>query len=234
MNALKKILGYFSVFEWLLWSGSTLVITLAFVLGGEFYPLTLIASLVGVTALIFLAKGNVLGQALVVLFSILYAAVSYSERFYGEMITYVGMTLPSAVAACVSWLKNPSGKGRSEVKIAQMTKKKWVVLCALTAGVTAAFYFVLKYFDTNNLPVSTLSVATSFFASMLTVFRSPYYALAYAANDLVLIGLWSYACFSSLSYLPMVVCFVAFLFNDGYGFFNWRRMQKKQMENFMK
>ncbi|MBP3434102.1 MAG: nicotinamide riboside transporter PnuC, partial [Clostridia bacterium] len=75
MNALKKILGYFSVFEWLLWSGSTLVITLAFVLGGEFYPLTLIASLVGVTALIFLAKGNVLGQALVVLFSILYEAV---------------------------------------------------------------------------------------------------------------------------------------------------------------
>ena len=40
----------------------------------------MIASLVGVTSLIFIAKGNPIGQALIVVFSLLYGAISYSFR----------------------------------------------------------------------------------------------------------------------------------------------------------
>lgn len=225
---MNKFLRYFSIFEWCLWGASVLSITLAFLLGGEFYTLTLIASLVGVTALIFLAKGNLIGQLLVIIFSILYAVVSYQQRYFGEMITYLGMSLPSAAVACVSWLKHPSGKGVSEVKIAQMNAKKWLWLCISAAFVTALFYFILRALNTNNLIVSTVSVTTSFFAAMLMIFRSPYYAIAYSANDIVLIILWIASCFSSLAYLPMVICFAAFLFNDGYAFVNWRRMKSRQ------
>ena len=224
----KNLLRYFSIFEWCLWCASVLSITLAFLLGGEFYTLTLIASLVGVTALIFLAKGNLIGQLLIILFSALYAVVSYQQRYYGEMITYLGMSLPSAVIACISWLKHPSGKGVSEVKISQMHAKKWLWLCLFAAFVTLSFYFILRALDTNNLIVSTLSVTTSFFAAMLMIFRSPYYAIAYSANDIVLMILWIASCFSSLAYLSMVICFAAFLFNDGYAFVNWRRMKARQ------
>lgn len=225
---MKKFLRYFSIFEWCLWGASVLSITLAFLLGGEFYTLTLIASLVGVTALIFLAKGNLIGQLLIILFSILYAVVSYQQRYFGEMITYLGMSLPSAVIACISWLKHPSGKGVLEVKISQMNAKKWLWLCISAALVTLLFYFILRALNTNNLIVSTVSVTTSFFAAMLMIFRSPYYAIAYSANDIVLIILWIVSCFSSLAYLPMVICFAAFLFNDGYAFVNWRRMKSRQ------
>jgi hypothetical protein len=79
-----------------------------------------------------------------------------------------------------------------------------------------------------SLAVSTLSVSTSFLASALTFLRSPYYALAYAANDAVLIILWIIAAVGDLSCLSMVLCFVMFLANDLYGFFNWRRMEKMQ------
>lgn len=223
-----KILQYFTPFEWCLWIGSVVTIAAAFALGGDFKPLTLVSSLVGVTALIFLAKGNVIGQFLVIAFAILYALVSWQQRYFGEMITYLGMSLPSAAVACVSWLKNPSDKGASEVQVARLTHKKCVWLVISTLAVTAAFYFILKYFHTNNLVLSTVSVATSFVASMLTIFRSPLYAVAYAANDLVLIGLWVFACFSSLAYLSMVICFIAFLLNDLYAFFNWKRIQKRQ------
>ena len=75
---------------------------------------------------------------------------------------------------------------------------------------------------------STVSVATSFFAAYLTFLRSPYYALAYTANDIVLIVLWVISSFQDPSYLSMVACFVMFLFNDLYGFFNWLKMQRKQ------
>lgn len=227
---MKKFWNYFTSFEKVLWFSSVLIITLSNVLFGAFYPLALTTSLVGVTALIFVAKGNVIGQFLCVIFSILYALVSYTQSYYGEMLTYLGMSLPSALIACIVWLKNPSKAGKSEVKIAKMTTKKALFLSASTLAVTVLFYFILRYFNTNNLHLSTLSVATSFVASMLTIYRSPYYAIAYAGNDLVLIGLWVYACFSSLAYLPTLLCFFAFFFNDLYGFYSWNKRQRLQGE----
>ena len=227
----KKLLFYFSKFEWCLWLCSMLVITLSYILSENFHILTLIASLVGVSALIFLAKGNVIGQFLIIIFSILYGIVSWEFRYFGELITYVFMSLPAAVVACVTWLKNPSKKGKSEVAIAPLTKTKLLLLLALTLFVTILFYFILAYFDTANLILSTVSVATSFLAASLTILRSPYYALAYAANDVVLIGLWIYASIAVISYLPMMFCFITFLVNDLYGFFSWRKMERRQFAN---
>jgi nicotinamide riboside transporter PnuC len=111
-------------------------------------------------------------------------------------------------------------------------KGREVALIALsTVAVTVAFYFILAALDTSELLVSTVSVATSFFASMLVFFRSPYYGAAYALNDIVLIVLWLLAAFRDISSLPMVFCFLMFLLNDIYGTVNWLRMQKEQEKN---
>ena len=59
--------------------------------------------------------------------------------------------------------------------------------------------------------------------------RSPYFALAYAANDVVLIVLWILAARENISYLSVIICFVMFLVNDLYGYFSWKRMEKRQM-----
>ncbi|MFR3226297.1 MAG: nicotinamide mononucleotide transporter, partial [Blautia massiliensis (ex Durand et al. 2017)] len=58
--------------------------------------------------------------------------------------------------------------------------------------------------------------------------RSPLFAVAYAANDVVLIVLWSLATMQDPSYLSVVVCFVMFFVNDIYGFYNWSRMRRRQ------
>ena len=79
-----------------------------------------------------------------------------------------------------------------------------------------------------RLLVSTLSVTTSFVAAYMAMLRSPYYAVGYAVNDVVLIVLWVMAAVGDIANLPMVFCFVMFLFNDVYGFINWQKMQRKQ------
>ena len=191
---------------------------------------SLIASLIGVTALIFVAKGMVLGQALTVAFAVGYGIVSWSQRYYGEMITYLCMSAPMAISAIVSWVKHPY-KDSAEVQVGKLSKRTWLFLSLAAAIVTVAFYFILQALGTANLLVSTLSVTTSFFAASLTFLRSPYYALGYSANDVVLIILWVCSAVSDLSYLPMVLCFVMFLLNDLYGFFNWKRMEKRQAKN---
>ena len=218
-------------FELSLWIGSLLLIALSFIICGEFDALVLIASLLGATALIFVAKGNPLGQILTVVFALVYAVISYRFRYFGEMITYLGMTSPMAIAAAVQWFKNPFEKGKAEVKIRTLSKKLCALMWLLTAVVTFIFYFILKALETPNLFMSTVSISTSFLASALTFFRNPFYALAYAANDVVLIILWILASVKNPVYIPMVICFVIFLINDSYGFINWRKMKKKQQRS---
>ena len=216
-------------FELALWLTSVISITVSFLMSGNKDLLTVTSSLIGVTALIFIAKGYVIGQILLIVFSVFYGIVSFFFSYYGEMITYLGMSAPAAVAAVVSWMKHPY-KDTKEVEISRLTKKQLIIGILSTVAVTAVFYFILGALNNASLAVSTLSVTTSFIASYLTYYRSPYYAIGYAANDLVLIVLWIIATIESISYLPMVICFIMFFANDIYGFVSWKRMQKRQSE----
>ena len=228
MEKVKKMLHYFSKGELALWCCSTALIVAAFCIFDRENYLTLAASLVGAASLIFCAKGNPAGQALMIVFSILYGIISFTFAYYGEMITYVGMTAPMAVYALIVWLKNPFAGKRAEVKVNRLRAREYIIMALIAAAVTVAFYFILEAFHTANLIPGTISVTTSFVAVYLTARRSPFYALAYAANDVVLIVLWSMAAAADLSCLSVVICFCVFLVNDLYGFVNWMRMQRRQ------
>ena len=227
MTKLKK---YFSKGEIILWRVSVMVIIISFCAFDRTNYMTLCASLIGVTSLIFNAKGNPFGQLLMVVFSLLYGIISYTFSYYGEMITYLGMTMPMAIFALVSWLKNPYNGNKAEVKVNDIDKRETMHMWVGTLAVTFIFYYILKHFHTVNIIPSTLSVTTSFLAVYLTFRRSPYFALAYAANDIVLILLWVLASLYDIRYISVVACFVAFLVNDIYGFISWRKMKIRQQE----
>lgn len=214
-------------FEFVLWVVSLIVVTFSFLLAPAKDYLTLWASLIGVTALIFVAKGFVLGQVLTLIFAVFYGVISYHFDYYGEMITYLCMTAPIAVASIVTWARNPY-KGSKEVEVAHMGKMHVFFMMCLALTVTVIFYFILKALGNANLLFSTISITTSFLASYLTMMRNPFYAIAYGANDIVLIVLWILATIENPSYFPMIICFVMFLINDTYGFINWTRIKKRQ------
>ncbi len=207
----KRAAEYFSGGELALWGGS--------------------AALIGVTSLIFNAKGNPAGQFLMVVFSGLYGVISYSFSYYGEMITYLGMTGPMAAVALVTWLRNPYGGNRAQVQVNRLGKGEAVFMLFLTGAVTFVFYHILAAFHTANLLPSTISVATSFLGVYMTFRRSAFFALGYAANDVVLIVLWVLAACADISYISVVICFGVFLVNDIYGFASWSKMQRRQEED---
>ena len=227
---MRRWITYFSKEELLLWASSVFFILGSFALFDRENYMTLLASLIGVTSLIFNAKGNPFGQLLMVIFSLLYGIISYQFSYYGEMITYLGMTMPMAVVALISWLRNPYQGNHAEVKVNRIKKAEVRFMWLLTLVVTIFFYFILAYFHTANILPSTLSVTTSFVAVYLTFRRNLYFAVAYAANDLVLIVLWVLASMTNSKYISVVVCFAAFFVNDIYGFFNWKKMEKRQIE----
>lgn len=231
MNKLKSLVKYFTKTEATLWGCSAFAIIVSFLIFDKAGYLTLAASLIGVTSLIFNAKGNPFGQLLMVVFSLLYGIISYSFAYYGEMITYLGMTMPMAVFALIAWLKNPYKGNKSQVAVNKISQNEYIFMWVLAVFVTVIFYFILKHFNTANIIPSTLSVTTSFVAVYLTFRRSPYFAIGYAANDIILIILWIMASLENTSYISVVVCFTSFLINDIYGFISWRRMEKVQKEH---
>ena len=232
-NAMKNPIakGYFTKTELILWSVSSSCIIIAFFIFGGSDILSLTASLIGVTSILFSAKGNPAGPLLMIVFSLLYGYISFSFSYYGEMITYLGMTMPMSIFALAAWLRNPYNGNRSKVRIGQISCRGEIIVILLIAGaVTVLFFFILKAFNTANLIPSTLSVTTSFIAVFLTYRRISLFALAYAANDLVLIILWGLACTEDSHYFSVLVCFCAFLVNDIYCFISWRKRKSLQIK----
>lgn len=221
-----KSLKNLTLFEWILWFCSLSVIAGTFLATKAGDTLTVFSSLLGVTALIFIAKGDVLGQILTIIFSILYAVISYKYRYFSEILTYLGMTAPIAGATVVEWIKNPYSE--RQVRISTLSPKKAILLAVGAISVTVLFFFIMRALKTPNLYFSTVSITTSFLASGLMLLRSPYYAIAYALNDVVLVVLWVLATKTDSSFMPMVVCFLMFFVNDVYGFVNWKVMARKQ------
>ncbi len=229
MKKIKQfIFGYFTRAERLLWLCSVTFIILSFVIFDRSEYMKLLSSLIGVTSLIFCAKGNPAGPLMMAVFSLFYGIVALSFAYYGEVLTYMGMSFPMALVSLVSWLRNPYRGKRSQVEVGRLKKWEPWLMAVLTVLVTALFYFILAFLNTANLPISTFSVATSFIAVYFSARRSPYFALAYAVNDVVLIVMWILASIEDPSYLSVVFCFAAFLANDLYSFINWKRMQQKQ------
>ena len=73
-----KIKSYFSKTEMILWSASVFLITVFFIIFDRENYFIIFASVIGVTSLIFCAKGNPIGQVLMIVFSLLYVIISYT------------------------------------------------------------------------------------------------------------------------------------------------------------
>lgn len=226
MDYLIKSFREFTKLDILIWTGSVTALIISFAASGGGDALTLIASLIGVTSLIFIAKGNVIGQFLMILFAVIYSIISFTFHYYGEMVTYMCMTAPSALITAIAWIKNPYSE--TQVAVGEVRWRGWLALVSATVAITIIFYFILAALDTPNLFFSTISVTTSFIAAGLMFLRSQYYATGYMANDLILVILWVLASLEDISYLPMVVNFAIFFINDLYGYISWSRMKKVQ------
>ena len=226
MDYLIKSFRDFTKLDIIIWTGSVTALIISFAASGGGDALTLIASLIGVTSLIFIAKGNVIGQFLMILFAVIYSIISFTFHYYGEMVTYMCMTAPSALITAIAWIKNPYSE--TQVAVGEVRWRGWLALVSATVAITIIFYFILAALDTPNLFFSTISVTTSFIAAGLMFLRSQYYATGYMANDLILVILWILASLEDISYLPMVVNFAIFFIDDLYGYISWSRMKKVQ------
>ena len=157
--------------EWLLWLASLAAVIISNFATNDLDLLTLISALLGVTSLIFAAKGSVWAQFLMIVFCILYGIISFRFHYWGEMITYLGMTLPMAAWSAITWLQNPSEENENEVAIQTLNKKHIIGLIISTIIVTSIFYYILMWLDTPNIIFSTLSCCSITYYAAFFILR---------------------------------------------------------------
>ena len=69
------------------------------------------------------------------------------------------MTVPMAIVALVTWLKNPYKNNKSEVAVNKISKKETVFMLGLSVVVTIVFYFILKKYG-GSLLVYVINILT--------------------------------------------------------------------------
>lgn len=229
---MKKFLKNWTLFEIIFLVSSIVAIVTCFIFGVDKNWFSLVVSIVGVVSVMSVAKGLVFAPFINIVYNILYAIISISQKYYGEAIIYIGLMIPISIASIVSWLKNKNSSNQSVVEVNKIHGYEYLWLAIGTLIATVIFYFVLRALNTNELIVSTISLITSAVASYLMLRRCSYYAIAFILNDFILIVLWSIVVINSGTlYLPTVISFCVFLVNDIYGFIHWKLEERKQNLN---
>lgn len=120
-----------------------------------------------------------------------------------------------------SWVTHKNEE-TDTVESNQISKKEWIILSLASTIGFVALYYVLKYFNTSQLIISSLSMVTSLIATYLITRRSKYSFLFYIGNDIILILLWGIPIVQGEFYLlPILVENIILLMNDSYGLKNW-------------
>lgn len=183
--------------------------------------LTILTSLAGVICVLLQAKGKILSQFVGIVEVMLYSILSYQNHYYGEIIIYVLVVFPMYVYGVISWMTHKNEE-TDTVEPNQISKKEWTMLVLASAIGFVVLYYVLKYFNTSQLIISSLSMITSLIATYLITRRSKYSFLFYIGNDIILILLWGIPVMQGEFYLlPILVENIILLMNDSYGLKNW-------------
>lgn len=207
-------------FEKILYFSSVTIVLIAGILCSSNW-LTIICSIMGITGAITQAKGKVISQFIGLIIVILYSILSYQNKYYGEVLIYIFIMMPIFISGIVSWIRNVNKDTNTVVKN-ELSKKEWTVLLIISVVLFVGLYFLLKYFNTQQLFVSTLSMLTSLFATYLVARRSKYGFLFYMCNDIILLILWGLPVINGeLVLIPMVFNPIIMFINDIYGWKSW-------------
>lgn len=192
--------------------------------------IAIVESIVMVLTAILQAKGKIESQFFSLLDCFLYSYLSYKSRYFGEVIFYLLIMFPMAIMGIISWMKHKSDK-TDTVEVNEIKAKEWGRLVVVSIIAFVGLYYLLRFFDTSQLIVSTFSMVISMLAVYLLVRRSKYSFLFYILNDIILIILWALPVIAGeFLLIPMMIGPIALLISDTYGTINWGKMEKEQKE----
>ena len=139
---------------------------------------------------------------------------------------FIFIIIPISIYAIIEWFKN---RNKSQIKIKKCTKKEIFLILGFAPCFLVAFYFLLKYFNTEQLIPSTLSILFTSLACYFVARRSGFGFIMYLLSDICLIIMWGSLIFWSNTYfIPIFINSILFLILDTYSFIKWNKIYRNQ------
>ena len=225
MNKVKAFFSDWSTKE-KLWLAFVLVFqTVAWAINKETWFM-LIMTLTSSLNLVFGAKGKVIGLYFAIINSAMYAYNCMGIPLYGEVMYNVLYSIPVSAVAIILWKKNTAEGG--EVKFRTMTSKFLMGTAVLTIAGVFVYAQILKLMGGGFAFMDSLTTVVSVIASMLYLLRYSEQWLMWIIVNALSIVMWIMVFVSGdHSALLVIIMKCVNLCNSSYGYWNWRKIAKK-------
>lgn len=229
MENVKKFFKDIKWYEYL-FVGISLVVMITLSIVFHSHIFYILSSTLGVVGVLFLTKVNVVGIFVGIVQIVFYSIISYLNGFYGEMVNNLCVTLPLYIANLITWLKNLYSKN-GQVKInSSISWKEVVAAIGVVVILSVGMFFVLDYFNTTMVFVSTLSFTFNTLAIYFLARRSSLNFVFYIFNNIANFTMWGTLIITThdLSMFITLINVVVYFLLNCYGLYNWFMTRKKQ------
>jgi nicotinamide mononucleotide transporter len=228
MKILNKIKNYFkdwNTFEKLWLFAFTLVnIYLFFAWKDSWIGLT--ASLTGMLCVVLTAKAKLSSfyWGLINIFA--YSYVAFSSKYYGDVMLNLGYFLPMTFIGIYYWKKNLDKKDAT-VKVTSLDMKNKILWFVISLALIFDYGLLLRWMG-GTLPfVDSLTTVFSVVATILLNKRCSDQWFYWIMVDVFSIVMWVFIFIRDGNQVSMLVMWTAFLVNAAYGYYNWKKLEKK-------
>lgn len=188
--------------------------------------ISIIAGIAGVIATILCAKGKFSFYFIGFIQTGSYLYLSWINCFYGEVLENL-FYLVTMVWGIFVWKANMTqdDDGASYVQAKKFTTIQWIVSIIGTIIATMIMGYILNQIGSHQAYTDAATNVFAIFAQLLMVKRYKEQWIWWFAIDIFCIKLWFVA-----GNWSMVAMYIAWTINCVYGWYNWNKLEHKEME----
>ncbi|MBR9705788.1 nicotinamide mononucleotide transporter [Candidatus Pacearchaeota archaeon] len=228
-----KIKNYFK--DWTLYEKSWLIIFtiinlyLFYVWHDTLIGLT--ASLTGMVCVILTAKGKISSFYFGLINILTYSYVAYQSAYYGDVMLNMLYFLPMTFFGIYFWSKNMNKKQNKNVKVKSQTWKQRITWFSIAIVALLVYGLILKIIN-GTLPfIDSATTIFSIIAAIMLNKRLTEQWIYWIIVDILSVIMWLYIFMRGETDISMLVMWSAYLVNAVYGYYNWKKLEKRQRGN---
>jgi nicotinamide mononucleotide transporter len=189
----------------------------------------LITSLSGMLCVILVAKGKIFNYYPGIINVVLYAYLSYSQSFYGEVGLNLLYFLPMQFIGLYLWKKHQSEQTESsDVHVNTLSKRALLAWTGVILFSTIVLGFILDRMGGAQPFVDSITTILQIVAQIFMIKRLVEQWITCIFVNIFSIILWFTAFMSTGNDVTILIMWIAYLVNSLYGYINWRKIYKTQ------
>ncbi len=223
------------------------------------WVITPLSSITGIICVVLVARGSIWNYPWGIVNCVAYGYLAYKSGYYGDMILNVFYFLPFQFVGYIWWKKHLRNNSQDIVAMRKLSLKQAILITI--GGIVATILFGISLFKLDNWFVTAMKRNISIYTYLDNTFNLPYLGAIFDAStevlqisaqilmilafaeqwllwiltNIITIIMWGTviaADKTSIPWaLPTLIMWVGYLINSTYGYINWLRGAKENVQN---